>query len=245
MDKFTESEYFGNRQISFDFEGKKAIIVFPEDDVRTDKWLLKTEYFDAFPEAELELVKQGYHIGFLENENGWGMDPDQNRKARFAEHLHKEYGLNEKCALVGMSCGGCHGINFASRYPEKVACMYLDAPVCNYLSCPMGMGDSTYIDSRQSFVNETGMNLSKLISYREQPFDRADILTEHRIPLIITYGDADMTVPYYENGLLIEDYYKAHGCSDIFKSICKHGAAHHPHGLEDNTPIVEFIKKYY
>ena len=37
------------KRINFEFEGMEAILVFP-DNPREDKgWMLKTEYFDAFP----------------------------------------------------------------------------------------------------------------------------------------------------------------------------------------------------
>ena len=42
------------------FEGRELIIVFPEK--ANGKCAIKTEYFDAFPEVQIELLKQGYHI---------------------------------------------------------------------------------------------------------------------------------------------------------------------------------------
>ena len=39
-----------------------------------------------------------------------------------------------------MSCGGLCAINFAAKYPDLVSVLYLDAPVVNLLSCPMGFG---------------------------------------------------------------------------------------------------------
>ena len=64
------SEYNGFKRIDFEFQGREAILVFPPDDVKTNKWLLKTEYFDAFPNAELALVAKGFHLAFLSNNNG-------------------------------------------------------------------------------------------------------------------------------------------------------------------------------
>ena len=36
--------------LEFEFEGKKAILVFPEQVDENRNWMLKTEYWDAFPE---------------------------------------------------------------------------------------------------------------------------------------------------------------------------------------------------
>ena len=59
----------------------------------------------------------------------------------------------------------------------------------------------------------------------------------------MVYGDSDPVVPYDENGKYLEEFYRANG-GDIV-TICKPGCAHHPHGLEDQTPLVDFIEKRY
>ena len=61
------------------------------------------------------------------------------------------------------------------------------------------------------------------------------------MPLLHVYGDADEVVPWEENtGLVAERYRKLGGDITL---IAKPGVKHHPHGLEDSTPIVEFIVK--
>ena len=40
-----------------------------------------------------------------------------------------------------------------------------------------------------------------------------------------------------------EKYYKENG--GIIEVVMKRGVGHHPHCLPDNTPIIEFIEKYY
>ncbi|HYF37961.1 MAG TPA: hypothetical protein VD994_21845, partial [Prosthecobacter sp.] len=53
------------------------------------------------------------------------------------------------------------------------------------------------------------------------------------------YGDADDVVPPDENTLLLANRYKALG--GPITLIPKPGIGHHPHGLEDSTPIIDFI----
>ena len=43
-----ESQWYGFKRIDFIFEGKEAILVFPNEPNKSKTWLLKTEYFDAF-----------------------------------------------------------------------------------------------------------------------------------------------------------------------------------------------------
>jgi alpha-beta hydrolase superfamily lysophospholipase len=67
-------------------------------------------------------------------------------------------------------------------------------------------------------------------------------LAEARLPIILVCGDSDKTVPYEENGKILYERYKEMG--GTIELILKEGCDHHPHSLEDPTPIVNFILKY-
>jgi len=236
-----ETVWNGFRRLDFTFEGRDAILVFPETPNEKKNWLLKTEYFGAFPAFEVEMLGRGWHLAFIKNVTRWCLDEDLDLKKRFAEYLSREYGLYEKCIPVGMSCGGLIGSKFAARHPECVSALYLDAPVMNLLSCPAGLGGSDP-SMWEEFKKATGMDMSQLICYREHPIDRMHILREHNIPVALIYGDSDTVVPYEENGAIFEKYYRESG--GILLAIGKKGCGHHPHGLEDNTPLIEFAEKY-
>ena len=238
----TESVWNGFRRIDFEFEGMAAILVFPSEPNEGRNWLLKTEYFDAFPDLEIEMVKRGWHLAYVKNVTRWCLDEDIDRKKRFIEFLHDEYDLAPKCTPVGMSCGGMIACKLAAKYPEVIAALYIDAPVMNLLSCPGGVGDGSK-NAYPEFVEATGMTLTDLMSYRDHPIDKMHLLLEANIPIILIYGDSDKVVPYHENGALLEKYYHERG--GVLIAIGKEGCGHHPHGLpDDNTPIVEFIEKY-
>jgi len=238
----TKSKWNGFDCIDFLFEDRKAIIVFPGDENKSDKWLLKTEYFDAFPQFEIDMVASGWHLVFIENKTPWCLDEDIERKSRFADFVKEEFGLYEKCVPVGMSCGGMIGVKFAARYPEKVSCLYIDAPVMNLLSCPANLGVAKSELTYELFLEATGITLSELLGYREHPIDKMNILLENNIPIIMVAGDSDSVVPYCENGAILEKFYRENG--GIIEVYIKPGCDHHPHGLEDTSPIMKFVKKY-
>ncbi len=234
----TKSIWNGFDRIDFLFEGREAILIFPKDENKCDKWMLKTEYFGAFPQFEIDMVARGWHLAFIANKTRWCLEEDLDLKARFADFLKEEFGLCEKCVPVGMSCGGLIGTKFAAKYPQKVSCLYIDAPVLNLLSCPadLGIGKSGLFEE---FTGTTGVTKSQLICYREHPIDKMHILLENKLPIILVAGDSDSVVPYCENGAILEKFYKENGGE--IEVYIKPGCGHHPHGLEDTTPIINFV----
>ena len=237
----TETVYNGFRRLDFLFEGREAVLIFPDRPNEDKNWLLKTDYFDAFPDLQIQMLRRGWHLAYLKNITRWCLEEDLDLKKRFADYLHEAYGLYHKCVPVGMSCGGLIGVKFAAKYPECVSALYLDAPVMNFLSCPAGLGvagKALY----QEFQDATGMTISDLLSYREHPIDKMHLLLQNKIPVILISGDSDTVVPYVENGALLEKYYKENG--GVIVAIGKENCGHHPHGLTDNTPIIDFVEKY-
>lgn len=227
----------------FSFEERNALVVFPEKGRENGRLVIKTEYWGAFPATEVALVKAGFHLCYIKNDNRWGTDGDLDRKARFVRFVAQRYGLSEKCVPVGMSCGGLFAIKFAAKYPELVSCLYLDAPVLNYLSCPCGFGTGEPLargEAVQELLNALGLgSVSELIGYREMPLDKLPMLVQSRIPVILVAGGSDITVPYHENGALLEKAYKQAGIE--LAVFIKPECAHHPHGLPTPDAIVEFI----
>jgi len=225
MEKLWQGKY---RQIEFEFEGRQAILVMPEKP--SGKWMLKTEYFEAFPALEEEMVKRGYCLAYLKNINRWGIHEDLDAKYRFRNFLMEEYGLSPRCIPIGMSCGGLHAIKQAGRHPDMVSVLYADAPVVNILSCPFGFGAKSEISesAKQEALDALGMTFQQLLSYRDHPFDYLGRLIQARIPLALVCGDADRIVPYEENGALVKAVYEE---TDIpFYFLLKEGCDHHPHG---------------
>ena len=136
-----------------------------------------------------------------------------------------------------------HAVYFAAEHPDRVAALYLDAPVLNLLSCPCAIGLSEDKSMYEEFVEHTGKTMSDMINYRNHPIDRVEELIRANIPVCLICGDSDITVPYLENGAVLAERYRN---TDIpFLEILKAGCGHHPHGLNDNLPLTTFILQHY
>ena len=83
---------------------------------------------------------------------------------------------------------------------------------------------------------------AEALAYPGNPIDRLAPLAKAKIALIHVGGDADDAVPPAENAEIIEQRYQALG--GTFEIIHKPGVNHHPHGLDDPTPVVNFILKH-
>lgn len=244
--EIAKREYRGYQRWDFMFEDREAILMLPKKPAPGGKWLYKTEYFSAFPAFELEMLSRGWYVAHMKNITRWVDPADTDARPRFCEFLHEKFGLSKTCIPVGMSCGGMEAVYFAAKYPQYVSALYLDAPVLNLLSCPGGFGISkgqkSTADLIEEFTAVTGKTAADLITYRDHPMDHIHELIAARIPTFLVCGDSDMTVPYLENGKVLSDAYKA---SDVpFFEILKPGCDHHPHCLEDVTPLVEFAEKF-
>ena len=234
--------WHGFEMHSFTFEGREACIVLPKTENKKTSFLLKTEYWDAFPDIEIRLVEQGFCLAYIENKTRFATKEDCDIKASFVEYISKTYDLAPRCVPVGMSCGGAHAVNFAGFYPNLIECMYIDAPVLNFCSFP---GKLENPECERVWENEfvkayKGISRYKLLSFDNHPISKADILIENKIPVLMVYGTEDKTVEYSENGALLEDAYKnTSGLLTVIPVKCR---GHHPHGMIGaNDPIVKFI----
>ena len=240
--EYIKSEWNGYEKLDFQLEGRNAILVCPKQPRADKKWLLKTEYFGAFPQFELDMLGLGYYVAHIKNTTRWCLPEDTDAQARLCEFLSREFGLCSKCMTVGMSCGGMQSVYLAAKYPGYVAAMYLDAPVLNLLSCPCGLGVARN-HLYEEFVRATGKTVSELLNYRDHPIDRVDRVIESGIPAILVCGNSDSVVPYAENGKYLAEKYRASRVP--FAEFLKEGCDHHPHGLEDRTPLIEFAEQQY
>ena len=240
--EYIKSKWNDFDMLEFHLEGRLAKLICPKEPRQDKKWLLKTEYLGAFPAFEIEMLSRGYYVAHIKNITRWCLPEDTNAQAKLCKFLADELGLYEKCMTVGISCGGMQAVYFAAKYPQYVAAMYLDAPVLNLLSCPCGLGVAE-VNFYDEFVKATGKTVSDLLNYREHPIDKVDTVIAEGISTILVCGDSDKTVPYEENGRLLAQKYRA---SEVpFVEILKKGCDHHPHGLADVTPIIDFAQRYY
>ncbi len=84
------------------------------------------------------------------------------------------------------------------------------------------------------------MNEYLLPSFKGNPVDNLEEFFSYNIPVLLVAGGVDEVVSLEKNGRLIIDYCKANGID--LEYYVKPDCGHHPHSLENVTPIVKFCK---
>jgi pimeloyl-ACP methyl ester carboxylesterase len=99
----------------------RCVVVAPKEPAPGNPWSWRGYYFDHEPQAEVELLRRGFHVGFI------GCDAGKPWDAWYA-FLTEKHGLSRKPAFVGMSRGGRNAFTWATANPDKVSCIYADNP---------------------------------------------------------------------------------------------------------------------
>lgn len=226
----------------FLFENHKAKIVFPNKQNSNNYWIWRARFWGHEPQVDKALLEKGFHVVFVDVGNLFGNDEAVELWNRFYNFCTKKYNLNSKVVLEGMSRGGLIIYNWASKNTDKVFSIYADAPVCDIKSWPGGMfsgnGNS---GAWKACLKAYNLDANTVNEYNNNPIDNCVRIGKAKIPVIHVFGDADTVVPYVENTAIVTKKIKKVG--GIIKIIRKEGVGHHPHSLEDPTPIVAFILK--
>lgn len=235
------SDWNGFDRYEFDWEGKAATIVAPKEAAAGKPWVWHGEFFGHKPDPDIALLGKGFHIVFLRMSDTLGCPATVASWSEFYSHLIKNHKFSKRPALVGLSRGGLYCYNWAIANPDKVSCIYADAPVCDFKSWPGGKGKVKGDPKNWARVLQLWgfKSEEEALAAKVNPVDNLAPLAKNKVPLLHVFGDADDVVPPDENTLLLAERYRKLGGS--IELIAKAGCGHHPHGLQDSTPIVSFI----
>jgi len=244
----TVDQWHGHARRRFQFEGAEAWVVVPATPLPGNPWSWCLMFPDAFTErcAAPTLIARGFHHAFLDVGNTFGSPAAVAKLARFHDELVRR-GLSPRPALIGISRGSLYAHRFASDHPDKVSVIYGDAGVCDIRSWPGGVavgrkgkgsaGDWAEVKTLYGFADDAAA-----LAWTGNPVDTLAPLAKAGVALIHVVGDADEVVPPEENGLIVAERYRALGGTVVV--IHKPGVGHHPHGLDDPAPVVEFVIRH-
>jgi len=240
-----KSEWQGYQRLDFVVDGRMAVLVLPKAPADGRPWIWRTEFFGAFPQADVALLGKGFFVAYIDVHDMYGAPMALDHMDKFYECLLRDHRLSARTVLEGFSRGGLFALNWAARNPREVACLYIDAPVCDFKSWPGCFGrtvanspnDWEQLKKVYGFKSD-----EEARAYRLNPIDNLKPLADARIPILSVCGGADTAAIFEENTGIVQERYKKLGGE--IQVIVKPGVGHHPHSLEDPKPIVDFILRH-
>ena len=238
-----DTDYHGFQREDFKLGASECVLVKPAKPAKNQPWIWRMEFFDHRPELDLALLKKGWHLAYINVGNTFGAPAAvAGLEKLYAEMVRR--GFSKKPVLEGFSRGGLYAYQFAARNPDKVGVIYGDAPVLDFKTWPYGGkgGKRSDEDWNQVKTNYGFADDRQAMKYPFNPVDNLEVIRDAKIPVIHVVGDADEVVPVEANTNLFEKRFKALG--GVMEVIHKPGGLHHPHSLDDPTPLVKFIEKH-
>jgi pimeloyl-ACP methyl ester carboxylesterase len=234
------SNFHGYDCCEFLYEGHTARIVRPYKVADTRPWIWRARFWEHEPQTEIALLAKGFHVVYCDVAELYGNPEALGIWDRFYGMLTRA-GLCKKSTMEGLSRGGIYIYRWAAAYPDRVACVYADAPVLDIRSWPGGKGRSGgNPEEWERLKRNFGLRSEQeALTFNGSPLDLADSLAHCGFPMLHVCGDADEVVPIEENTDLFEKRILAAGGS--IRVIRKPGIGHHPHSLVDPQPIVDFV----
>lgn len=236
----------GFAKYEFKVDGMTATAVVPAKPRPSRPWVWRGEFFGAFADADVALVKDGWHLVYLSAPDLFGSPKAIAKWEKLYAVLTTEYGLHPKPGLIGLSRGGLYCMNWAAAHPEKTLAVYLDNAVCDFKSWPggkplkLGTGNGSTTEWKKLLAAFDFKIDADAIAYKLNPIDNLTPLAKAKIPLLLVYGDKDVVVPHAENSELVYNRYRELG--GPAERVVKPGQDHHPHGLKDVAPVVKFFE---
>jgi len=238
-----QSDWHGYRQHTFPVDSRTCYVVVPQTPAAGKPWIWRARFWGHEPQTDLALLDKGFHVVYCDVAGLFGNPQAVKHWDAFYAFLTEQHGFARKPALEGMSRGGLIIYNWAAKNPDKVACIYADAPVCDIRSWPGGKGKGNGNPPEwEACLKAYGITEEEAATFTGNPIDHLEPIAKARIPLLHVCGAADTDVPVAENTAILAERYRALGGSIAL--IIKEGCAHHPHSLEDPKPIVDFILKH-
>lgn len=234
------SEWKGFKRSDFVIGGVPGLLVRPKQVAPGRPWIWRTEFFGHEPQADLALLEKGFHVAYVDMQDLYGSPKAMKIMDGFYEHLIVAESLAGKSVLEGFSRGGLFAFNWAVLHPDRVAALYVDAPVCDIKSWPGGKGKGPGSQTDwNKLLAVYGFTEEQAMSFKGNPIDQLAPLAKAGIPILAVIGEADEVVPVSENIDLVEKRYRELG--GRIEVIRKPGCRHHPHSLPDPAPIVRFV----
>ncbi|WPV02878.1 SGNH/GDSL hydrolase family protein [Mucilaginibacter sp. cycad4] len=202
----------GFERINITIGPHKAYYVNPKKALEGNPWVWRASFPDWHTDIDSILLTRGFHVAFVNVDNQYGSPYALQVWDTFYRYLTTKQAFAPKAALEGVSRGGLYVYGWAKRNPDKISCIYNEAPVCDIKSWPGGKltaaGDTNLWKQLQQVYHFTEQ---QALDYKDNPIDNLDGLAAFKVPVMHIIGINDKLVPNAENTNILAQRYTALG----------------------------------
>ncbi|MAG58117.1 MAG: hypothetical protein CMJ83_17670 [Planctomycetes bacterium] len=239
-------DWNGFARHDFEVDGSSCYVVKPKHPAPGNPWVWRARFPNYHREADVILLARGFHIARINTDGMLGSPRAMKHWDAFYSFMIKN-GLAKRVALHGVSRGGLFVYGFASRHPERVACVYADTPVCDVKSWPGGKGNGLgHAGTWRALLKEYGFTEKQALDYAGNPIDTLEPIARARIPILHIVSLTDKVVPPAENTFLVAKRYQELGGAMeviVVKAGTQKSNGHH-FAHPDNLRVADFIERH-
>lgn len=238
-----ESEWHGFTRRHFKVAERNAYVVLPKEAKEGSPWVWRARFPDYHPKIDIELLKVGFHIAYVDVAGLFGSPTATKIGDQFYEFMVNERGLSKQVCLEGVSRGGLFVYNWAALHPERVACIYCDTPVCDFKSWPAGKGKGLgSTEAWKQCLSSYGFDEEEALAFEGNPIDSAKVVADAKIPLMHIVSENDQVVPPIENTYLLKKRLEEH--EHTMKIISVAEGTEKSNGHHFDHPAVEQVVEF-
>lgn len=213
-----QDQWKGFNRVHFKVAGHDAYYVEPAKALSGKPWVWRASFPNWHTEMDSLLLTKGFHVFFVNVDNQYGSPYAMQVWDKCYNYLTDSLLFATKPALEGVSRGGLYVYGWAKRNPDKVSCIYNEAPVCDINSWPggkgKGEGDKASWTQCLSVLKLTEETAS---AYRDIPLNDLDGLASFKVPILHVVSNTDQIVPVAENTYpLVQRYTALGGPASVF-----------------------------
>ncbi|MDP4212490.1 MAG: GDSL-type esterase/lipase family protein [Bacteroidota bacterium] len=205
-------QWNGFQRVRFSIGGHEAWYVKPDKPLPGNPWIWRASFPDWHTEMDSLLLSKGMYVVFINVDNQYGSPAAMQAWEQLYYYLTDSLSFAAKASVEGVSRGGLYVYAWAKRNPDKVNCIYNEAPVCDFKSWPGGKGkgggDSASWKQLQQVFS---MTEEEALAFDDNPIDHLEGLASFKVPVLHVIGAFDKIVPSDENTFILARRYASFG----------------------------------
>ncbi|MCE7062859.1 SGNH/GDSL hydrolase family protein [Dyadobacter sp. CY343] len=213
-----KTSWKGFDKIEFTFENREAWYVKPAKAIPGNPWVWRAHFPTWHTEMDSILLSRGFHIAYVNTNDMFAHPQAMQVWDAFYDYLVKEKQFALKVALEGVSRGGLYVYGWGKRNPDKVSCIYAEAPVCDPKSWPGGKGKGPGSEKDWDlWLKLFGKSEEEALKFNDIPLNDLAGLAAFKVPIVHVIGLQDKLVPPAENSdLLVKTYQQLGGPVSVY-----------------------------